>query len=143
MAAAGLVQAFQGLTVGCAHRRQAAMPARLRASAATLSSRVNGIVAATRLQASPVQRVVAAEVAPLEVDAKLKTHKAAAKRFKVTGSGKVRCRHPCKQHLNEKMSRNTKRRLSKGFAVDDRDLVHVKGQLPYSSLRKSGTGKKK
>lgn len=34
---------------------------------------------------------------------------AAAKRFKVTGAGKVMARHAGKQHLNEKMSRDEKR----------------------------------
>ena len=49
--------------------------------------------------------------------AKLKTRKATAKRFKVTASGKVICRHAGKQHLNEKMSKNQKRRLSREKAV--------------------------
>lgn len=136
MAVASLVNAFQGLSVG---RQQ---PAKLRSSMASLSSRTNGICAATRLQAAPLHRQVAAAPVALEVEAKLKTHKAAAKRYKVTGSGKVRARHPGKQHLNEKMSRNTKRRLSKGFVVDDRDLSHVKGQLPYATIRKSGNKSK-
>lgn len=34
---------------------------------------------------------------------------AAAKRFKVTGSGKLMARHSGKQHMNEKMDRDTKR----------------------------------
>ncbi len=35
----------------------------------------------------------------------------AAKRYKVTGSGKVMVRRAGKQHLNEKQSRKTKRNL--------------------------------
>lgn len=36
---------------------------------------------------------------------------AAAKRYRVTGSGKVMVRRAGKQHLNEKQSRKTKRNL--------------------------------
>jgi large subunit ribosomal protein L35 len=48
---------------------------------------------------------------------KLKTRSAAAKRFKVTGSGKVLCRHAGKQHLNEKKGKKDKKRLSKEKSV--------------------------
>jgi ribosomal protein L35 len=51
------------------------------------------------------------------VEAKLKTRKAAAKRYKITGSGKVMCRRAGKQHLNEKMSRKQNTRLSNEKAV--------------------------
>lgn len=45
---------------------------------------------------------------------KLKTRKSAAKRYKVTGSGKVLVRRAGKQHLNEKQSSKTKRNLGCG-----------------------------
>ena len=48
---------------------------------------------------------------------KLKTRKAVAKRFKVTASGKVMCRHAGKQHLNEKKEKQRLKRLSKEQAV--------------------------
>jgi large subunit ribosomal protein L35 len=56
---------------------------------------------------------------------KMKTHKGAAKRFKVTGSGKLQRRHANLNHILEKKSPKRKRRL----AVDtelvggDRDRV--------------------
>ena len=43
---------------------------------------------------------------------KMKTKKAAAKRFKVTGSGKVMHRQTGQRHLLSKKSRRRKRRLS-------------------------------
>ncbi len=65
------------------------------------------------------------------------TTQAAAKRFRVTGSGKVRARRSGKQHMNEKKSKDRKRRLSEVFVVNDSDLSHVKGQLPYARIRKT------
>jgi len=43
---------------------------------------------------------------------KMKTHKGAAKRFKVTGSGKLMRRKAFKNHMLEKKSPRRKRRLS-------------------------------
>ena len=48
---------------------------------------------------------------------KLKTHKGAAKRFKLTGSGKVRRRHALKNHILTKKTRKRKRHLRKSAAV--------------------------
>ncbi len=42
---------------------------------------------------------------------KMKTHSGAKKRFKVTGSGKIRHRKAGKMHLNEHKSRRRLRRL--------------------------------
>ncbi|MEZ5226449.1 MAG: 50S ribosomal protein L35 [Acidimicrobiales bacterium] len=42
---------------------------------------------------------------------KMKTHKGAKKRFKVTGSGKIRRRQSGLNHFNSKMSSRVKRRL--------------------------------
>lgn len=63
----------------------------------------------------------------------------AAKRYKVTGSGKVMARRPGKQHLNEKMSKSNKKKLSKEnplFVGDVRSCLplcrpHVV-HIPYS-----------
>lgn len=48
---------------------------------------------------------------------KLKTHRGAAKRFKLTGTGKVRRRHASMNHILTKKSSKRKRRLRKGTAV--------------------------
>ena len=41
---------------------------------------------------------------------KLKTKKSAAKRFKITGTGKVKRRHACASHLLSKKTSKRKRR---------------------------------
>ncbi len=48
---------------------------------------------------------------------KLKTHRGAAKRFKLTGSGKVRRRHASMNHILTKKSPKRKRNLRKGTQV--------------------------
>ena len=59
---------------------------------------------------------------------KMKTHKAVAARFKVTGTGKLKRRHPGRRHLLTKKASKRKRRLKKDVLVD-------KGQLKmYRSL---------
>jgi large subunit ribosomal protein L35 len=62
---------------------------------------------------------------------KLKTRSAAAKRFKVTGSGKLMRRRASKSHLLEHKSTNRKNKLSKIVAVDETDIDRVKGMMPY------------
>lgn len=60
---------------------------------------------------------------------KLKTHRGAAKRFKLTGSGKVRRRHALKNHILTKKTRKRKRRLrqstevSPAFAKEVRRMI--------------------
>lgn len=60
---------------------------------------------------------------------KIKTKRAAAKRFKVTGSGKIQRRHAYKGHLTAKKSPARKRRLRKGTLVSDADYKNVKKLL--------------
>ena len=48
---------------------------------------------------------------------KLKTHRGAAKRFKLTGTGKVKRRHSSMNHILTKKSSKRKRRLRKGTIV--------------------------
>ncbi|GAA6622499.1 50S ribosomal protein L35 [Scytonema sp. NUACC26] len=62
---------------------------------------------------------------------KLKTRKAAAKRFRATGSGKIMRRKAFKNHLLEHKSSNKKRKLSKMVVVNERDEENVRGMLPY------------
>ncbi len=59
---------------------------------------------------------------------KMKTRKAAAARFKVTGTGKLKRNRPGRRHKLTKKSSNRKRHLKKAGLVD-------KGQLKmYSRL---------
>ncbi len=60
---------------------------------------------------------------------KMKTHKGAKKRFKVTGSGKIRRRQRNLNHFNTKMSSRHKRRLSGPELVDKSDMPKIKKLL--------------
>lgn len=62
---------------------------------------------------------------------KLKTRKSAARRFKVTGSGKLARRKAFKSHLLQHKSSTRKRRLSKMAIVDERDAENVRLMMPY------------
>ena len=62
---------------------------------------------------------------------KLKTNKAASKRFKVTGTGRLKRTQAGKQHINGKMSPKRIRNLRKGSLVDDTNLKPMKEMLPY------------
>ncbi|MGB3641850.1 MAG: 50S ribosomal protein L35 [Rivularia sp. (in: cyanobacteria)] len=62
---------------------------------------------------------------------KLKSRKAAAKRFRATGTGKIVRRKAFKNHILEKKTTDKKRGLSKAVIVDDRDADNVRGMLPY------------
>ncbi len=64
---------------------------------------------------------------------KLKTRKAAAKRFRATGSGKKIVRRKAfKNHLlQHKSSERKRRRLSNLALVDERDEANVRLMLPY------------
>ena len=63
---------------------------------------------------------------------KAKTRKAVAKRFKVTGSGKVLRRKQGKRHILQKKNRKRKRNLGKAPLVSEADLKNVKANLPFS-----------
>lgn len=60
---------------------------------------------------------------------KMKTHRGAAKRFKVTGTGKIRRRKAYRSHLLEKKSSQRKRRLGRPAAVTGGDKRHVEKLL--------------
>jgi large subunit ribosomal protein L35 len=62
---------------------------------------------------------------------KLKSRKAAAKRFRATGSGKIFRRKAFKSHLLEHKSADRRRNLSQSTLVDERDEDRVRGMLPY------------
>jgi large subunit ribosomal protein L35 len=63
---------------------------------------------------------------------KLKTHRGAAKRFKVTSSGKVLRGHSGKRHLLGTKASGRMRKLKKLTLVHPADVEHVKRMLPYS-----------
>lgn len=63
------------------------------------------------------------------------TLQAAAKRYRVTGSGKVVARHSGKQHMNEKQTRAKKRELAKSFVVSPSDIYKASRCLPYADLQ--------
>ena len=62
---------------------------------------------------------------------KLKTHKGAAKRFKVTGSGKVMRRHSFARHILTSKARSRKRKLKHAVVADEADQAKLKRMIPY------------
>ncbi len=62
---------------------------------------------------------------------KLKTRKAASKRFRATGTGKIVRRKAGKNHLLEHKTSNKKRKMSKMAIVNERDEENVRLMLPY------------
>ncbi len=62
---------------------------------------------------------------------KMKTNRAAAKRIKKTGSGKLKRWHAFKSHILTKKSRKRKRNLRKGVIVERQDVAQMKKLLPY------------
>ena len=60
---------------------------------------------------------------------KMKTHKGAAKRFKVTGSGKITRRKANLNHILEKKAPKRKRRLSKTTELAPGDAARVERLL--------------
>jgi len=63
---------------------------------------------------------------------KLKTHKGAAKRFKVTATGKVKRRHAYARHILTKKAASRKRRLGQSVVLSDADAPSVRKMLPYA-----------
>ncbi|HJM38384.1 MAG: 50S ribosomal protein L35 [Acidimicrobiales bacterium] len=60
---------------------------------------------------------------------KMKTHRGAAKRIKVTGSGRLRRRKANKSHILEKKTSTRKRRLGKMTEVDGANSKAIRKQL--------------
>ena len=63
--------------------------------------------------------------------ARRKTKKAVAKRFKVTGSGKVLRAQASRRHLLSSKSAKRKRQLAKSVLVDVTDVARIKENLPF------------
>ena len=64
---------------------------------------------------------------------KVKSNKSAAKRFKITGTGKLKRKHAFKNHILTKKGTKRKRHLSAKAIVTDADLPRLsllfRGQL--------------
>ena len=62
---------------------------------------------------------------------KIKTNRAAAKRFKMTAKGKVKRRRGYLRHMLSSKTRKQKRRLGKSVLVDKSNEKAIKRLLPY------------
>jgi len=63
---------------------------------------------------------------------KLKTNKTAAKRFTITGSGKLLRTKGGKSHLRRRKAPRVKRQYDEMLPVDRVDQKRIKNLLPYS-----------
>ncbi len=68
---------------------------------------------------------------PKKVKLKLKTHRGAAKRFKLTAGGKVMRRHSHARHILTSKPSKRKRRLGKASEVSAADASAIRRMLPY------------
>jgi large subunit ribosomal protein L35 len=62
---------------------------------------------------------------------RLKTHKGAAKRFRVTASGKIKRGHSHARHILTKKTNKRKRLLDIDTLVSKADEKRIKVMLPY------------
>lgn len=62
---------------------------------------------------------------------KVKTNRSAAKRFKLTGSGKVKRARGGGSHLNVKKARKRKRRLNSPKFLEGSEARRIKTYVPY------------
>ncbi|WP_077615501.1 50S ribosomal protein L35 [Caenibacillus caldisaponilyticus] len=60
---------------------------------------------------------------------KMKTHKGAAKRFKVTGKGKLKRHHAYTSHMFRHKTQKQKRKLRKSAIVSSADTKRIKKLL--------------
>jgi large subunit ribosomal protein L35 len=63
---------------------------------------------------------------------KLKSHSGAKKRFKLTGTGKVKRSHAYTSHILNKKSPKRKRNLRKSAIMSPANSVAIKTMLPYA-----------
>ena len=59
----------------------------------------------------------------------MKTKSSAKKRFKLTGTGKIRRKHAFKSHILTKKGTKQKRNLTKTGLVNESDTPNIKQQL--------------
>jgi large subunit ribosomal protein L35 len=62
---------------------------------------------------------------------KLKTNRGAAKRFKKTGTGKIRAKRAFARHILTKKSANRKRGLRTPKFIEQGDAKGIKALIPY------------
>ncbi len=62
---------------------------------------------------------------------KMKTHRGAAKRFSLTGTGKVKRAKAYKSHILNKKSSKRKRNLRKGTYICAAEQRNIKVLIPY------------
>jgi len=59
----------------------------------------------------------------------MKTKSSAKKRFKLTGTGKIKRKHAFKNHILTKKSKKRKLRLTNAALVSEKDVPNIKEQL--------------
>jgi large subunit ribosomal protein L35 len=64
---------------------------------------------------------------------KLKTHKGAKKRFKITATGKIMRTKGMKSHFRRRKSARVKRQFDRMLELDQTNEKQVKRLLPYGS----------
>ena len=62
---------------------------------------------------------------------KIKTRRGAAKRFKVTGTGKIVRGKAFRRHILTKMTRKRKRQLARKGLINSADEANIRCQIPY------------
>jgi large subunit ribosomal protein L35 len=62
---------------------------------------------------------------------KMKTHRGAAKRFKVTATGQIKRYHAFKSHILTKKSTKRKRNLRKAAIMSAPDAKRISKIIPY------------
>ncbi len=62
---------------------------------------------------------------------KIKTNRAAAKRFRVTGSGKIKRNKGFKSHLLSSKSKKRKRKLRRATTVSVSETRNIRKLIPY------------
>jgi large subunit ribosomal protein L35 len=64
--------------------------------------------------------------------ARSKTRKSVSKRFKITGTGKVRRQHASRRHLLSSKSAKRKRHMAKSAEVHKTDTARIKMNMPFA-----------
>ena len=62
---------------------------------------------------------------------KMKSNGGAKKRFRVTGSGKIKRKKAFKRHILTKKSSKTKRKLTESTLVTEADAPRMRKLIPY------------
>lgn len=63
---------------------------------------------------------------------KLKTHKTAIKRFKITKTGKIKQRKAGQDHFNTRESGNTTRKKRRDISAHKTEIKNIKELIPYN-----------